>query len=594
MCGIIGIVSRPSGRAVPTTQDIVALLDRAVASIPDLTEAAIHVIDADRLLRGDAGIQCLAGNLELIAAMTSRLDRLDAFAADEEQRIDALHTDSASLDEQVEQLSRLRDGLWALRRDRIRTANEVHALAGRSASVGALCGYLSIQQALSAIDRMEVRGRDSAGISVLVWADNLADNADITQGIRTRSNDPLFTNNSVRFNSKCLVFVYKAAAEIGELGDNTRAMRAAVKNDDLLRIALALPGVRVTVLGHTRWASVGIISEPNAHPVTGEEVDHASGHLSVAALNGDVDNHADLKMRYKLSFADPITTDAKVIPALVDRFRESTPQVVDAFRNAVTQFEGSVAIAYATADRPDAMYLALHGSGQGMCIGLAEDRYVIASEPYGVVEETQHYIRMDGELLADPSQPSSRGQIVVLDAAHAGHLDGVDLLSYEGDTMALTSADVHTAEVTTRDIDRGTAPHFLLKEISEAPSSFRKTLRGRIRDDNGYLVPDLDQSTLPESVIAKIRDGVITRVRIIGQGTAAIAGRSMVTVLEALTGGQLQIDAMTATELSGFAMYADMSDMLVVAVSQSGTTTDTNRTVDLVSGRGASVLAIVN
>jgi len=37
-----------------------------------------------------------------------------------------------------------------------------------------------------------------------------------------------------------------------------------------------------------------------------------------------------------------------------------------------------------------------------------------------------------------------------------------------------------------------------------------------------------------------------------------------------------------------------MRDTLIVAVSQSGTTTDTNRTVDLVRGRGAAVIAIVN
>jgi glucosamine--fructose-6-phosphate aminotransferase (isomerizing) len=65
-------------------------------------------------------------------------------------------------------------------------------------------------------------------------------------------------------------------------------------------------------------------------------------------------------------------------------------------------------------------------------------------------------------------------------------------------------------------------------------------------------------------------------------------------VLDALSDGQLDIDPITATELSGFGMRLDMSDTLVVAVSQSGTTTDTNRTVDLVRGRGAAVLAIVN
>ena len=41
-------------------------------------------------------------------------------------------------------------------------------------------------------------------------------------------------------------------------------------------------------------------------------------------------------------------------------------------------------------------------------------------------------------------------------------------------------------------------------------------------------------------------------------------------------------------------MRADMSDTLVVAISQSGTTTDTNRTVDLVRRAGPSVIAIVN
>ncbi|MDP9386467.1 MAG: SIS domain-containing protein [Actinomycetota bacterium] len=56
----------------------------------------------------------------------------------------------------------------------------------------------------------------------------------------------------------------------------------------------------------------------------------------------------------------------------------------------------------------------------------------------------------------------------------------------------------------------------------------------------------------------------------------------------------IAVDALPATELSGFGLDDDMSDTLVVAVSQSGTTTDTNRTVDLVRARGASVVAVVN
>ncbi|MFN5840399.1 MAG: glucosamine-6-phosphate synthase, partial [Acidimicrobiaceae bacterium] len=168
MCGIIGILPKPGTRTAPSSADILQLLDVAVAAGTTLRDVADALMAADQLLRGDAGIQALAGNLSLASDIVSRLDLIDAMADAEERRIDALHADTITLDAQASALSRVKDASWALRRDRLRTADAVHALAGRNASVSSLAGYLSIQQALSAIDRMEVRGRDSAGISVLV------------------------------------------------------------------------------------------------------------------------------------------------------------------------------------------------------------------------------------------------------------------------------------------------------------------------------------------------------------------------------------------------------------------------------------------
>jgi glucosamine--fructose-6-phosphate aminotransferase (isomerizing) len=54
------------------------------------------------------------------------------------------------------------------------------------------------------------------------------------------------------------------------------------------------------------------------------------------------------------------------------------------------------------------------------------------------------------------------------------------------------------------------------------------------------------------------------------------------------------VAALLATELSGFGLASDISDAIVIAISQSGTTTDTNRTVDVVRARGAAVISIVN
>ena len=206
----------------------------------------------------------------------------------------------------------------------------------------------------------------------------------------SRSGDHLFRSKAVRTPEGLLSFVYKAAAEIGELGDNTAAMRADILADDLLRLALAGDRASALVLGHTRWASIGIISQPNAHPVDSLELDGPSGPYVTAALNGDVDNFADLKAADGLRLAAEITTDAKVIPTLVSHRLAEGADLTDAFRDTVASFEGSVAIGASAATHPDHLLLALRGSGQALYVGLADGCYVVASEPYGLVELTVH------------------------------------------------------------------------------------------------------------------------------------------------------------------------------------------------------------
>ena len=282
VCGIVAIVSRPSQRPTPEPSALLAGLDRALALLGDPAVVADAVAAVDAELRGLPGVLALTDRPELVTAIAARLDQLDIYAAEVEA---ALADDRAALDaDDLERAStasiRLRDVLWAIRSDRLRTADAVAALAGRGASVATRAGYLAIQQALSAIDRMEVRGRDSAGLHVFVW-DNSLDldprgDPTLATEFAERSGDQLFQARAVRSvggpAGSVLSFVYKAAAEIGELGDNTAALRSQITGDDLLRRALSSPSAEISVLGHTRWASVGIISEPNAHPVNSDEL----------------------------------------------------------------------------------------------------------------------------------------------------------------------------------------------------------------------------------------------------------------------------------------------------------------------------------
>jgi glucosamine--fructose-6-phosphate aminotransferase (isomerizing) len=595
MCGIIGVVSRPPTRPTPRAENLLGGLDAAVESIPTVRAVIDAAQEVDQALRGLPGVSALRGQPELVAALTVRLDRLDAFAGEREAELDANpgRLTAAQLEAANAELIELADVLWAIRNDRFRTARDVEALAGSDATPSALAAYLVAQQAFSAIDRLEVRGRDSAGIHLYVWGHDI-DTDSLDALLEQRGHDPLFENGSVvsthdASGASVLSFVYKQAAEIGELGDNTAALRAALAGDGLLRRAVSSAGARVSLIGHTRWASVGIISEPNTHPLNSSETEQSGGESNpyvVAALNGDVDNHGDLRIEHDLRIAGPITTDAKVIPAITARHIGSGVEAVEAFRRTVSTFEGSVAIGAMAAAQPSTLMIALRGSGQGLYVGLGDDCFIVASEPYGVVEETARYVRLDGE---------NGGEIITIDSEAAGALDGIRRIAYDGTDLPVTVDDVDTAEVTTRDIDRGDFPHFLLKEITEAPLSFAKTLRGKIATAaDGSLSAVVGDVALPAAIAAALADGTIRRIRVIGQGTAAVAGQSTAAILDELLDSTLDVDAITATELSGFNLRLDMRDTLAIAVSQSGTTTDTNRTVELIRARGGSVIGIVN
>ena len=605
MCGIVSVVRHRGVRIPPDLVELRTALAGAEATLRGMTAPSAAELEAvartlagiDAELRSGDGVAALVGDPVGRSGLEHHAERCAELVLGIEAALDAQGFDGADIEATNAALIACKDSLWTIRNDRAGAARAIEDLVGGAPSgIAALDAFHSIAVALSAIDRLEVRGRDSAGIHVLVTGHGLdLHDPTIERLLAERATDPLFTAGSVRTPGGYLSFVYKTAAEIGELGDNTAALRAQIRDDDLLRLALRADTAQATILSHTRWASIGIISEANAHPLNHEEIGRDSSAYVTAVLNGDVDNYADLKALDGLSFPSEITTDAKVIPALVARKIEAGVDVVEAFRATVASFEGSVAIASQSTADPDLVLLAQRGSGQALYIGLGPDAFIVASELYGIVAECSQYLRLDGETMLDPGNPASQGQVLVLDRKRAGTVAGIRRMSYDGRDIPVTDDDLQTAQMTTRDVDRGDAPHYLLKEISESPGSFRKTLRAKIVETDGRLEVRLPDETFTPAVLERLRSGDVRRVLVIGQGTAAIAGQSLAHMLRgSLAGHPVNVEAVTATELSGFGLADDMRDTLIVAISQSGTTTDTNRTVDLARNRGAVVIAIVN
>ncbi|MEM9566144.1 MAG: glucosamine-6-phosphate synthase, partial [Actinomycetota bacterium] len=316
MCGIIAIVRRRSTRPIPDVDALSTSLTAALAAVPTGTEGdlAARLLDVgerlaavDRELRGEAGLVAMVGDQAFVAATATVVGQIDERIGVIEAELEARGDTVPDLEAVNGALVALKDAAWSLERDRLRAAAEVVALAGPAVDGGtgtggaveptrsALASLFSIQQALSNLDRLEVRGRDSAGLHVLVRGHGLdLGSGELADLLVDRTDDPLFIDRAVRVVDGHLGFVYKAAAEIGELGDNTASMREAIAVDRLLHRALAGADAEATVLAHTRWASVGIISQPNAHPVNSEELGDRAGPYVTAALNGDVDNFADL------------------------------------------------------------------------------------------------------------------------------------------------------------------------------------------------------------------------------------------------------------------------------------------------------------
>jgi glutamine---fructose-6-phosphate transaminase (isomerizing) len=535
------------------------------------------------LLRDSPARQALAAACSGLLEWTAELDHLLDMSS-------ALAWDADSVEIVQDVLGQLTDRLYTVLHDRIGVAASARALHPGPATPRSALTYLAVETVLQAVDRLEVRGRDSAGLSIWIHLDD-ADRAGLPGSLASRA-DPLLRSRSAMVTADGVCFVYKRAAIVGKLGDNAAALRRALRDDADLHALLALPSAAVTVLAHTRWASVGRISEANAHPVDSHIAGaDATGPFTVAVLNGDIDNYGALSKQIGYEPDERgITTDAKVIPVLLSQRLAHGTEPGGALCSCLGDFAGSMAIA-ALAETADEVLLAVKGSGQSVYVGLGYSGFVVASEVYGLVATTSAYLRVDGGSWPEATR---QGTVLALPRRGSGTLAAIRRWDGDGVPRPIDPSEVRTAEVTTRDLALDSAIHYLHKEIQEAPSSFRKTLRGRLRQRPAGSSVSLPPSSLPPDVRSRIASGQVREVVVIGQGTAAVAAQGVAQFVREAAGDRLAVTTMPASEFSASFLYPDMTDVCVIAISQSGTTTDTNRSVDLARDRGAAILSIVN
>ena len=562
------------------------------------------------------------------------VENMKLFLEEEEKILEDNASNFSSSDLEIinSRIILFKDIQWSLEKDILDNFAKIIDLTGAKNSSAinpaAFKKYRQINLLLNSLNRLEVRGRDSAGLQITFTLKKEKDMESILSGLQEkglyedylkRSREGDIVNGSICVahplvndqKRTTVTFTYKTFSIVGELGRNADDIKRTIRKDKIFQYFARIDTTCETALLHTRWASVGSITEENCHPVNNYKPNRTNPtfpfYCESAAtinviLNGDIDNYLALYNALELdkeTIDTRVTTDTKIIPLQIEKYLKDGHNLQESFRFAVNDFEGSHAIVMTCNLEPGKFFLALKGSGQSIYVGVGSDQYMFSSELYGLVEVMPYFIKMNGETTTDRANRTT-GQIFILDQNSSGGLKGIQACYYDGTGIILKEDSLQKAEITTRDIDRGDYPHFFLKEISESAVSIKKTLRGKYRIVNGnYSSPrvifNIGTNIVPAAVKSGLQQGEIKNIIVIGHGTAAVAGVAVADALaHYLKDKNINITARLASELSGFLLKDNLADTLVIPITQSGTTTDTNRAVTMAKERGAFVISIVN
>jgi glucosamine--fructose-6-phosphate aminotransferase (isomerizing) len=338
-------------------------------------------------------------------------------------------------------------------------------------------------------------------------------------------------------------------------GQGLQRVRTKGKVRDLEALQAAQPIAGFTGIAHTRWATHGAPNTVNAHPIA------SRGNVAVVH-NGIIENHDELRSELKtLGYEFATETDTEVIAHLVEHYRNSGDDLLDAVRKTIARLRGAYAIAVLSRRDPGRVIGARRGSP--MVAGLADGEQFIASDIHALLPVTRRFIYL------------AEGDVV--DAT----IDGVRIYDEHG---ALVQRPVKQAHFGADAVERGEYRHYMLKEIHEQPQAIADTLEGRI--SAGHILTQIFGVGARE-LLLKTRN-----VHVIACGSSYHAALVARYWIEGLAGIPCNV------EIASEYRYRDAvvpADTLFVTVSQSGETADTLAALKQAKTRGyLTTLGICN
>ncbi|WP_214825286.1 MULTISPECIES: glutamine--fructose-6-phosphate transaminase (isomerizing) [unclassified Exiguobacterium] len=304
-------------------------------------------------------------------------------------------------------------------------------------------------------------------------------------------------------------------------------------------------------IGHTRWATHGVPSVPNAHP-------HQSttGRFTLVH-NGVIENDEQIKATLDVPFLSE--TDTEVIVQLMEKNFVELGDVEAAFRKTLSELHGSYAIAMIDSEDQERLYIGKNKSP--LLVGLGDGTFnVVASDAMAMLQVTDQYLELhDGEIV-----------ILTRESATIKTLDGEVL-----------ERAPYTAEIDASDIEKGTYAHYMLKEMDEQPAVIRNIIQ-HYQNEAGDI-------ELTEGVRSLVSEA--DRIYIVACGTSYHAGLVGKQLIERVAGVPTEVHV--ASEF-GYNMPLLTEKPLFLFISQSGETADSRAVLVEVKKRGYKALTLTN
>ena len=344
-----------------------------------------------------------------------------------------------SIDSWINDRDKILDVIWFLDDELVNRYSFVKKFIKKNEqySRNSLQFFKTLNSIINSINLLEMRGRDSLG---LCFQFVLKQNKANLEWYKTSEIEKQYLSEIVD-NKIVIHAIYRTFNRIGSLGENSEIILNEFRCDKTI-INLINSGSfeSISIIAHTRWASVGSVNQQNIHPLVNLKRSTNKIPTILSFVNGDIYNYREIYQKMvwhdKVNYNINEEIDSIALSYLFSE--KNTFSTVKQIREKLSTIVGSITGNLLSTENPSKVLIFKKGS-QGMFLGKNTDRFYFASDAYGLIEDCNKVYNLDNNCfgLFDAEENLSDFKIYGIDSSLEKKIKNKDYIK-----VTISSRDV--------------------------------------------------------------------------------------------------------------------------------------------------------